>query len=356
MNTQTKELNVIEAESHTSHAVAGVPATDVMMSDELMHRALNMALHMSNSNVTIPKHLHKNQGDCFAVVLQSMQWGMNPFAVAQKTHIVNGTLGYEAQLVNAVIITRAPVTGRLQFDWYGDWTKVNGKEDKSPERGVRVWATLKGEDEPRILDIGMHQVGTVRNSPMWVADPRQQLAYLAIKRWSRLYCPDVILGVYTPDEFDEPAEKDVTPTKPAEHKGSSALKDRLKTKKAVVDHAPESTFDVAACIDAINNAQALDELKAIAKAIPADLGEPAKTDIKTTYEAKKAELSVIDAPKMLPPESIDAIEAEMLAAVDNEALDAISDSRLTPYTAQMNEADIDRLNAAYEKRMNEPNA
>jgi hypothetical protein len=57
----------------------------------------------------------------------------------------------------------------------------------------------------------MGQVGSVRNSPLWVSDPRQQLAYLAIKRWSRLYTPDVILGVYTPDEIVEREELDVTP-------------------------------------------------------------------------------------------------------------------------------------------------
>ena len=353
MNSQVKEFTPNQA----SHSVAGMTANDVMMSDEAMGRLMNLANVMANSNVTVPKHLQKNQGDCFAVILQAAQWGMNPFAVAQKTHLVNGTLGYEAQLINAVIITRAPVKGRLEFDWYGDWTKVNGKEDKSSDRGVKVWATLKGEDEPRVLDISMAQVGPVRNSPMWIADPRQQLAYLAIKRWSRLYCPDVILGVYTPDEFDEPAEKDVTPTKTAEHKGSANLKDRLKGKKSnVVEHAPESAFDVDGCIAAINGADSLDALKAIAKTIPADLGEPAKTNINTAYVARKADLSIINAPKMLPLESIDAIEAEMLAAVDNAALDAISDSRLTPYTAQMTEADLDRLNAAYEKRLNELNA
>ena len=35
-----------------------------------------------------------------------------------------------------------------------------------------------------------------RNSTLWADDPRQQLAYLAVKRWARLYCPEVILGVY----------------------------------------------------------------------------------------------------------------------------------------------------------------
>lgn len=131
--------------------------------------------------------------------------------MAQKTHLVNGTLGYEAQLVNAVITARAPVKERLHFEWYGDWSKVNGKDDKSPNLGIRVSATLRGENEPRVIDISMAQVGPVRNSPLWGADPRQQIAYLATKRWARLYCPDVILGVYTPDEVIEREELDVTP-------------------------------------------------------------------------------------------------------------------------------------------------
>lgn len=42
---------------------------------------------------------------------------------------------------------------------------------------------LKGE-EPRELTISMAQAG-VRNSPLWEQDPRQQLAYLCVKRWAR---------------------------------------------------------------------------------------------------------------------------------------------------------------------------
>lgn len=358
MNAPVKTTQVIDMPSTTEHSVAAVSAMDVMLNDEAMQRVHTLAQVMATSKVTIPKHLQGSQGDCFAVILQSMQWGMNPFAVAQKTHLVNGTLGYEAQLINAVIITRAPVKGRLEFDWYGDWSKVNGKEDKSSDRGVKVWATLKGEDEPRMLDLSMAQVGPVRNSPMWQADPRQQIAYLAIKRWSRLYCPDVILGVYSPDEFDQPGEKDVTPSdKPVEHKGSAALKDRLKGKKTTtVEHAKQPDFDVAGCIASINGAQSIDELKGIAKTIPADLGEPAKSDINNAYVARKAELSAPPQPQTIPPESIAAIEKELLQAADNEALDTIAETRFSPFTGQMTEADIDRLNAAYDKRLNELNA
>lgn len=161
-----------------------------------------------------------------------MQWKMNPFAVAQKTHLVNGVLGYEAQLVNAVITTCAPVLDRLHYEWYGTWEKVIGKFDIKTNSegkqyrqpgwkledeeglGVKVWATFRGEDEPRVLELLLAQART-RNSTLWADDPRQQLAYLATKRWSRLYCPDVILGVYSPDELEEvaPVIRDVSPPK-----------------------------------------------------------------------------------------------------------------------------------------------
>ena len=212
----------------TQHTSA-MSALDIMMNETVMVRIESMAARMATSKITTPKHLQGNEGDCMAIIMQAMQWGMNPYAVAQKTHLVNGTLGYEAQLVNAVITARAPVKERLHFEWYGDWSKVSGKDDKSPTLGVRVSATLRGESEPRVIDISMAQVGPVRNSPLWAADPRQQIAYLATKRWARLYCPDVILGVYTPDEVIEREEMDVTPVQSTakKHQGASGLKAQM---------------------------------------------------------------------------------------------------------------------------------
>ncbi len=201
----------------------------LMFNDTAMTQIDRVANLMANSKVTIPDHLKGNPGDCFAICMQAAQWHMNPFAVAQKTHIVNGTLGYEAQLVNAVINSMAPTRDRLHFEWFGDWSRVLGnfsiktneknKQYRVPNwkpadeegLGVNVWATLKGEDQPRQLSLMLTQART-RNSTLWADDPRQQLSYLAIKRWARLYCPDVILGVYTPDEmqdFSDLNEKEV---------------------------------------------------------------------------------------------------------------------------------------------------
>ncbi|WP_205169570.1 RecT family recombinase [Burkholderia sp. LMG 13014] len=184
-------------------APASISSVALILSDESMDRMIRIADLMSTGKTTIPKHLQGNQGDCFAVCMQAMQWGMNPFSVAQKTHLVNGTLGYEAQLVIAVLNSSPALATRLNFAWSDNWAGTNGKTDKSPDRWAQVWATLRGETEARLRQVTMAEVGDVRNSPNWVADPKQQLAYLTAKRWGRLHAPDVILGVYTPDELQD---------------------------------------------------------------------------------------------------------------------------------------------------------
>lgn len=173
---------------------------------------------MAQGKATVPAHLSGKPADCLAIALQAAQWGMNPYAVAQKTHLVNGTLGYEAQLVNAVITSSTAVQGRFKYEYSGEWEKFKpGAANASNERGltVRVGAVLRGETEITWGEPLYMEYVTTRNSPLWKTAPKQQLAYLAVKYWARLYCPDVILGVYTPDEFEpaQRAERDVTPAR-----------------------------------------------------------------------------------------------------------------------------------------------
>lgn len=322
----------------TQHTSA-MSALDIMMNETVMVRIESMAARMATSKITTPKHLQGNEGDCMAIIMQAMQWGMNPYAVAQKTHLVNGTLGYEAQLVNAVITARAPVKERLHFEWYGDWSKVSGKDDKSPTLGVRVSATLRGESEPRVIDISMAQVGPVRNSPLWAADPRQQIAYLATKRWARLYCPDVILGVYTPDEVIEREEMDVTPAQSTakKHQGASGLKaqmaEREQSQETVIDMAPN--FDVEGLINQINVVTSLDELKTLAKTFPTDLGEPAETDIKKAYANQKFYLQLIN---------------DLEVATSIEAINSIMEKQFEPNTSFLTDAQIDEVSALFERK------
>jgi hypothetical protein len=110
----------------TSQPGATVGTAAAIFSPEGMNQLVRFAELMSQSKATVPKHLEGKPADCLAVTMQAAQWGMNPFAVAQKTHVVNGTLGYEAQLVNAVVSSSSLLATRLNYRWSGDWSNVNG--------------------------------------------------------------------------------------------------------------------------------------------------------------------------------------------------------------------------------------
>lgn len=190
---------------------------------------------MSKGSCTVPDHLKGNAADCTAVAMQAYQWGMNPYMVAQKTHLVSGTLGYEAQLVNAVVSSSTAINGRFHYEYSEGWEKLADKVEiqsvkkkgrngdytvempvatwtKEDEAGlwIRVGAILRGEDEIQWGEkIYLSQV-LVRNSPLWVTHPAQQIAYLGVKHWSRVYTPAVILGVYTIDELQPEPPKTQT--------------------------------------------------------------------------------------------------------------------------------------------------
>ncbi|MEZ7215349.1 RecT family recombinase [Klebsiella spallanzanii] len=265
----------------TDNQTQKIDNVSILTNGELFNRLRTLSEVMANSGNFVPEHYRGKPDACMAVVMQAARWGMDPFAVAQKTFIVgnSGVLGYEAQLVNAVINTMAPTKDRIHFEWFGAWENIVGRfvEKTSSQNkkyiapgwnlkdeagvGVRAWATLKGESEPRELVLMLSQA-QVRNSTLWATDPRQQLAYLAVKRWARLYCPDVILGVYTADEIDEREEKIINPGQTEK----ITLNEITSTVGAVAS-VQESASNIDAVADElrdrIDTASSVDQAKAI---------------------------------------------------------------------------------------------
>jgi hypothetical protein len=165
----------------------------VALDGDNMDKMLRLAEIMADSKITVPKHLQGSVADCMAVITQAMLWNMNPFAVAQKTHVVNGALGYEAQLVNAVVSTSSAVRGHFHYEYRGDGAKVE----------CRVGNVLRGDTEITWGEWLCADTVTTKNSPLWKTNPKQQLGYLQVKNWARAFCPGAILGVYTTDEMDD---------------------------------------------------------------------------------------------------------------------------------------------------------
>ena len=196
-------------------------ASSLVLSEGAMDRLYRFAEMMAAGVRTVPEHLRGNVADCFAVCTQAQLWGMNPFGVASKTHISkSGQLSYDGQLVNAVITNRAPIKHRPEYEFLGDWSKILGRvEERTSDKGgggkyyVAAWkpqdeaglgvivrCTLKGEDKPREVTVMMTQAYP-RFSTQWATDPQQQICFLGVRKWARRYTPDVLLGVYVPEEL-----------------------------------------------------------------------------------------------------------------------------------------------------------
>lgn len=305
MNT-TAITSVIDMQQYDQPASAPPmirPSSAIAMDPAAMDSMMRVAELMASGRATVPKHLQNNPADCLAVTMQAMQWQMNPFAVAQKTHLVNGVLGYEAQLVIAVINSSPLLSTRLAYEWSDNWAGVNGKTDRSPDRVVRVWATLRGEQAPRELTVSMAQAG-VRNSPNWETDPRQQLAYLAAKRWARLHAPDVVMGVYTPDELEDfqPAEREINPMQSQQSAAPATRTAALKNK--IASHKPPAVTlnDVVKALAEAETPEQLATAAELAKQLTSD------NDKSTARECFNDRLKALR--EKSKPESVDTATGE----------------------------------------------
>ena len=274
---ESSNVAVIQPEAQQLREVPepSTSTANMLMNPEIISQLQNFATLMASGKCTVPKHLQNSEGDCMAIAMQSAQWGMNPFAVAQKTHLVNGTLGYEAQLVNAVITSSNEIEGRFHYEYQGDWIKQN-----SPDAAVRVGAVLKGENEITWGEWLFVAKVTTKNSPLWKTAPKQQAAYLAVKYWARLYAPQVILGVYTNDELAGPnaiQEREINPSQGSNI--SSSINAKLAEAPAAEQHQQEMpSFDedpgytpVAELLKVLPNCsskQDMDDWKALALVWP----------------------------------------------------------------------------------------
>jgi hypothetical protein len=156
-----------------------------------MDQAMRLAEMMAVGKL-VPSHLQRSPGDCLMVIEQAMRWGMSPFAVAQSTSVIQGKLMFEGKLVAAALHASGALATRLAYDYAGE----------GAARLVRVSAVLAGETEPRAVEVKLADAKTTNG--MWTKQPDQQLAYHGARVWARRYAPEVMLGVYTPEEM-EPA-------------------------------------------------------------------------------------------------------------------------------------------------------
>ncbi|WP_353614048.1 RecT family recombinase [Mangrovibacter phragmitis] len=278
-----ENTNIVMAEQQAPNTVS---ATNSVFNVQALGQLTAFANLMADATIAVPDHLVGKPADCMAIVMQAMQWGMNPYAVAQKTFFVGGKLGYEAQLISAILSSSGAIRGRFHYEYGGDWSKCIRSKDvtvtKTGSKGsyekterVRDWsdededglyiragAIIRGETEITWGEPLYLASVAIRNSPLWVTKPKQQILYLATKDWSKAYCPAAVMGFQDADDLSYREEKEINPA-PVQRMSVAEI-----TGGAEITHsAKESTGNIDSIADEfrdrIENAGSVDQAKAV---------------------------------------------------------------------------------------------
>lgn len=204
MTEPTQSRNEL-IESRINTGVAGALAmSELGVVFRSMAEVMEFAKMMAVSEHAVPMVFRGNPGACLAVAIKAHHLGFEPFSFASKCYLVNDQLAYEGQLIHAIITRRGPFVKRPTVSYSGE----------GQARKCHVILHMAEPDGDKEYESPELQKINPRKSPLWVSDPDQQLHYYSVRAAARRHCPDVILGMYDPEEMASIAAKDVTPAKP----------------------------------------------------------------------------------------------------------------------------------------------
>lgn len=240
-----------ELATYQERGVSARPST--LMDKETFQQIAEIASIMASASL-IPESLaYEGSGDkkkplppetvranCFLVANQAVNWGMDPFAVAQCSSVVHGRLMFEGKLVSSVIEAKL---GIKLVHAYGKWDPAKeaciiGEDGNGDSLAIRIGEGRYNEDGVAVFTgrfVDGHVGGwktTGANTPWRVGRNRVMLVYRGTREFARIYEPGVMLGVITDDEYD-PAynARDITPAAPTAGAGQSVI-DTLKAKQS----------------------------------------------------------------------------------------------------------------------------
>lgn len=152
---------------------------------------------MYATSTMVPTHYQKNIANCAIALQMSLRLNIDPFMFMQKTYIVQGKPGMEAQLAIALTNARGPFDGPIQWKFTGEGDsractafarhKVTGEVCEA----TVTWAMVEGEGWSK------------KSGSKWLTMPEMMFRYRSATFLARLYCPEVLMGMASADEIDD---------------------------------------------------------------------------------------------------------------------------------------------------------
>ena len=157
--------------------------------------ALRVAEELAKSDI-IPKEFQKKPANCLIAVELANRLKASPFQVMQNMDVIYGRPAFRSSFVIACINNSGKIIGTLKFEMNEKGTKC------------RAWAIEKETGTkltgPTItMEMAEKEGWLTKNGSKWKTMPDLMLRYRAASFFGRLYCPEILNGMYTEDEVKE---------------------------------------------------------------------------------------------------------------------------------------------------------
>ena len=205
----TEKTELAKPEELTLSALRPAGDENAIFFDKDLFAQAQRAAELLSKSQMIPDQYRNKMPDCFIALASANRMNVDVFAFMQNSYIVHGRPGIEAKLVIAMVNSRGPFDGPIQWKMEGEGNSrqctayARHAQTKELCESTVTWAMVEAEgwNEDTTIRSGKN-AGKVMKSK-WNTLPDLMFRYRSATFLARLYCPEVILGITTVDELQD---------------------------------------------------------------------------------------------------------------------------------------------------------
>ena len=291
--------------------------TNMLYHPQLLEHLWRVSRYFANSDM-VPTQFRGNPYNCMIALQMARRLNVDEMMFMQNTYVVHGRPGMEAKLVIALINSRGPFKGPVQWRFEGE----------GPTRSCTAYATHAQTDELCEATVDWKMVEaegwSKKDGSKWKTIPDLMFRYRSASFLANLYCPEVKMGMMTVDEIIElPPEQ----YKVEEPPSPAKTKKQLMTEKYGLKEAPETEVETEVETEGVMGSDS-----APLNAVGAD--EPAEG------ESDAATPPVIPEPEPKP-------KAQEKSELNNATIQALFDDKCLKLNPALNEEQLTGLYQAF---------
>lgn len=211
---QTMQLTVQEEKPKTVEVQIETP-------DESSFKLAQRKASALSKSELIPKFYHNNIPNCMIAMELAHRTGMNELMVMQNLHIIQGRPSWSSSFCIAAINHSKRFKTPLNF-------VIEGSGDSLSCVAFAIGFDDQRYESPKVtMQMAKDEGWLSKSGSKWKTIPELMIRYRAAAFFSRLFCPELLMGMQTEDEV-------IDVTAQQEYNDADGLKSLYESKKHLI--------------------------------------------------------------------------------------------------------------------------